>query len=151
MSNWEDSLKLAVGRLNPYQRAIHDFALDESDIRPLRVIACAGAGKTACVVATVADGLSRPNAFRQGVIVTTFTRKAGDELTARLKALTSAQSLARLTDASRLGHGRVILEQQVMQKDRQVLFIIQSTIKDQAVWLKGGTQGILPPDGCPIQ
>lgn len=106
--SWSEDLDRAVARLNPYQRAIHAFVLSEENPRQaLRVIACAGAGKSATVVATVADGLRQGAFARKGVIVTTFTRKAGDELVARLTRTTDPAVLDPLVKSRRVGtfHG----------------------------------------------
>lgn len=100
---WQQNLQRAVARLNPYQRAIHALVLGDGPKTPLRVVACAGAGKSATVVATVADGLATRFFGRGGVIVTTFTRKAGDELVARLSEVVEPGILQRLLYNKRIG------------------------------------------------
>jgi DNA helicase-2/ATP-dependent DNA helicase PcrA len=62
----------------------------------MRVVACAGAGKTTTTVALAADLVRSGAVSPDGIVITTFSRKAGEELKTRLAKVTPAPVLERV-------------------------------------------------------
>lgn len=87
--NQTEAFKTLFAKLDSYQRAV--AALNPAT--NVRVLAGAGAGKTTTLVAWVAR-LLHEGVFKPGeVIVTTFTRKASEELVSRLSTVVPAGAL----------------------------------------------------------
>ena len=62
----------------------------------MRVVACAGAGKTTTTVALVASMVRAGAVAPEGVVLTTFSKKAGEELRSRLANVTPSAVLDRM-------------------------------------------------------
>lgn len=102
--DWSTVAEKQVRRLNASQRAIHDAAVAPTNgDRRLRVLASAGSGKTGTISALMMTGLNRAIFQPERVVVTTFTRKAAEELKARVKRGTDPAVFARLEGARRIG------------------------------------------------
>lgn len=80
-------------QLDEYQQAVHDAVLAPGG--NLRVAAVAGSGKTTMLVATIAS-LLQAGVPPEDIIATTFTSKAGKEMTERLAKVVPAHLLHRL-------------------------------------------------------
>lgn len=78
-------------RLDPEQRAVSLWTPADGNAR---IVAAAGSGKTTTVTALVANLVSGGHVAPAGLIVTTFTRKAADELRQRLSKVVPAEVLA---------------------------------------------------------
>lgn len=74
-------------QLDKEQQAVADDLLDDSKTNPLRIIACAGSGKTRTVVEVVGRMLDR-GADPESIVLTTFTAKAARELKQRVAGRT---------------------------------------------------------------
>lgn len=101
---WEDQYKNALASLNSWQRAIVDDLYEgarRGEQRPLRVIASAGSGKTRSTVVTVAHIVNNEALRPEDVVVTTFTRKAGNELTEKLREVVNPKLYSRLSVSER--------------------------------------------------
>jgi superfamily I DNA/RNA helicase len=100
MSSTLPAYTALLNRLDPHQRAIAEWTPDAGH---LRVVACAGSGKTTTSVALVARLVRENIVAPDKIVVTTFARKAADELIARLGAVLDKSD----ADALRVGtfHG----------------------------------------------
>lgn len=87
------ALNALLARLDPEQAAVAAWNPGDG---PLRVVACAGAGKTTTLTALagrlLADGVVHPI----GLVLTTFTKKAAEELRSRLETVVPAYTLRHL-------------------------------------------------------
>lgn len=81
MSSHLTAYTALLDRLDPHQRAIAEWTPNAGH---LRVVACAGSGKTTTSVALVAKLVRDGTVPANKVIVTTFARKAADELGERI-------------------------------------------------------------------
>jgi DNA helicase-2/ATP-dependent DNA helicase PcrA len=96
MSSTLPAYTALLNRLDGHQRAIAEWTPDAGH---LRVVACAGSGKTTTSVALVARLVREQIVAPEHVVVTTFSRKAGDELVNRLGAVLGKGDM----DALRVG------------------------------------------------
>jgi superfamily I DNA/RNA helicase len=100
MSSTLPAYTALLNRLDGHQRAIAEWTPDAGH---LRVVACAGSGKTTTSVALLARLVRENIVAPRNIIATTFSRKAGDELLNRLGAVLDRGDM----DALRVGtfHG----------------------------------------------
>lgn len=91
-----DNYNALLARLDAHQRAISEWTPEQGH---LRVVACAGSGKTTTSVALVARLVRERIVEPRHIVVTTFSRKAGDELVNRLGAVLDKPDM----DALRVG------------------------------------------------
>jgi len=87
------ALDALITRLDPDQKHVAAWRPTDGN---LRVVACAGAGKTTTTVALAADLVRSGAVAPEGIVLTTFSRKAGEELKARLGKVTPAPVLERM-------------------------------------------------------
>ena len=87
------ALDALIARLDPDQKNVAAWRPADGN---MRVVACAGAGKTTTTVALVADLVRSGSVAPEGVVLTTFSKKAGEELRARLGAVTPTPVLERM-------------------------------------------------------
>lgn len=97
------ALDALLARLDPEQAAV--AAWNPAD-GPLRVVACAGAGKTTTLTALAGRLLADQVITPTGLVLTTFTKKAAGELNTRLGALIPPYTLkhARIGTFHSLAH-----------------------------------------------
>jgi superfamily I DNA/RNA helicase len=100
---WRNNYLAMLARPNEWQRAVVDriAQVDEQPQVPLRLVAAAGSGKSFTLVLSLANVFANELIQPNEVILTTFTRKAGDELKARLKAVVAPAKYAILEGAGK--------------------------------------------------
>lgn len=106
---WRNNYVAMLSRPNEWQRAIVDriALVNEQPQFPLRLVAAAGSGKSFTLVLSLANVFANDLIQPNEVILTTFTRKAGDELKARLKAVVAPAKYAILEGAGKNGLKRI--------------------------------------------
>lgn len=115
MDAYKDRLAESLRRLDPEQRAVSDEIVAGSP-QPLVVLAGAGSGKSETMVTTVARMLAEGHYSSSDLIVTTFTRKAREELEHRLNLLVPSHLLSGL----RLGTFHALAQRYMVAADPQM-------------------------------
>lgn len=88
-----EALNALLARLDNDQKHVAAWRPQDGN---MRVVACAGAGKTTTTVALAADLVRSGAVAPEGIVLTTFSKKAGEELKSRLARVTPAPVLERM-------------------------------------------------------
>lgn len=82
-----EAYKAYVASLNSDQKAVHDELCNVTSRQPVRIVAAAGSGKTRTVLAAAATILNERILSPKDLVVTTFTRKAAEDMKRRFRGL----------------------------------------------------------------